>query len=74
MVLRYEFLAFERRREARVTAGLAQERKEIDYTFAQHLAAAEARDALHRSIPGDEFAIAIEREHAVGAGVDQSGK
>src|SRR5215216_1021063 len=74
MMLRYEFLTLERNREASVAAWLAQKRKHVDDTFAQHVIAAETRDSLHRSIPRDELAVAIEREHAVGAGVDESGK
>jgi hypothetical protein len=74
MIFRYEFLSFEGSREARIAAWLAQERKDIHYALTQYLIGAEARDALHRPVPGEKPAFAVKRKHAIDARVDQPRK
>lgn len=64
------FFAFEGRGETTVVTLVAQEWKDVAYTFAEHCFATEAGDALHRAIPRDDAAVAIEREHTVDARVD----
>src|SRR6185369_14844488 len=61
---------FERGDEATVVILFAQERENIADTFAQHRFATETGEALHRAIPRDDAAIAIEREHTIDARVD----
>jgi hypothetical protein len=72
MVLRNRFFTFEHSREARLVSRVAQKRKNVDDALAEHLIVAETCDPLHRLVPGDEMAVAIEREYAVDARVDQS--
>ena len=66
------FPAFECGDEAIVATFVAQERKDIAHAFAEYGFTTEARDALHRAIPRDDAAVAIEREHAIDARVDYS--
>jgi len=66
------FLSREGCGKAIPTVPITQKRKHIDDTLAQHFSATEAGDALHRPVPGNEPAVAIEREHAIDAGVDHS--
>lgn len=72
MILRKCFFAFERSQEATVVTLFPQEGENIADTFAQHRFATETRDPLHGTIPRDNPAIAIEREHAVDARVDHT--
>ena len=74
MVFRNRSLSGKRGGKAVVAARFTQKRKHVDYAFTHHLGAAEARDTLHPSIPRDDLAVAIKREDAIDAGVDQPGK
>jgi len=56
--------------EAIIAAAFAQERKDVDHAFAECGGVAETGDALHRAIPGYDFAVAIKREDTVDARVD----
>ena len=66
------FLACEGSGKATLVIVFAQERKDVNNTFAQHFIATETRDSLHGSIPGYESAIAIKREHTLDARVDHA--
>ena len=70
MVFRNRFLSFEECCKARLVSGVAQERKDLDDALSQYVILAKPGDSLHRPVPADETAIAIEREHAIDAGVD----
>ena len=64
------FFAFECGDEATVASLVSQEWKDIADAFAQHCFATKAGEALHRVIPSDDAAVAIEREHSIDACVD----
>ena len=49
-----------------------QERKDFKGALAEDFFAAQARDALHRVVPGDEAEFAIEREDAIDARVEEA--
>ena len=66
------FFAFECGQETTVATFFAQERKDVADAFTQHRLAAETRDALHRAVPRDDAAVAIKREDAVNARVEQT--
>ena len=74
MVLGNYFIAFERGRKTFLTARFAEKREDVNHTFAQHFLTTEARHALHRAVPRDQTTIAIEREDAIDARIDQLGQ
>ena len=56
--------------KATVVIFVSQEWENVADTFAEYCFATEAGDALHRAIPRDDAAVAIEREHTIDARVD----
>ena len=70
MILGNCLFAFERGDEATVASFVLEEGENIANAFAEHCLATEARDVLHRAIPRDDAAVAIEREHPIDARVD----
>src|SRR5678816_1320271 len=71
MVLVNQLFTFERSDEATVVTLFSQERKDVANAFAEHGFATETGDTLHGPIPGNDLAVAIEREDTVDARVDQ---
>jgi hypothetical protein len=61
-------------RSRQTTAGTArfEKRKNLVCSAANHVFAGESGDALHRAIPRNDAAVAIEREETVDAGVEQA--
>ena len=68
MVLGNYLFTFECGNEA--TVFFLQERKNITEAFAEHRFTTETGDALHRAVPRNDAAVAIEREDAVNARVE----
>src|SRR5215203_2569397 len=72
MIFGNYFPTFERGRKTIPTDRFTQERKDVDNLFAQDFFAAQARNALHGAIPGNQATVAIKREDTIDAGVDKS--